>query len=139
MTRDIYLRTKTEVRRYTLGKNGRPLTIVDGGLYRTDEKYMHASDSDDHEFVMYPRDGTQPYWQDSVIDPDETMAYTDIAKQASKKGAVNKLNWLNGVNPNWIIYGIVGGIIIFAVLTGGIVRWESSPRPGASSGGSIAY
>lgn len=120
MTRDIYLRTKTRVRRYTLGKNGRPLTIVCGGLYRTDEKYMTPSDSEDHEFVMYPKDGTQPYWATEVIDPDLTMAYIDIAKQTSKNAA-NKINWLNSMNPSWIIYGIVGAVIVYAVAVGGVV------------------
>lgn len=118
MTRDLYIRTKTEVRRYPLGKNVRPLTIVTKRLFRTDERYMIASKDSDHEWVMYDLDGTQPYYAPEIVSPDETMALCDIAKSGGK--AVTKLDAFNTINPMWLIYGIVGAIIVYAVVTGGL-------------------
>lgn len=121
MTRDIYIKTAVQVKRYTLGKNVRPLTVIDRRLYRTDEIFMIADDASEHEFLMYDRDSTQPYWSAEPVSPDVTMAYIDIAKRAGKNTAVTKMSWLNGAHSSWIIYGIVGCIIIYAVLTGGLV------------------
>lgn len=118
MTRDLLIRTKTSVRRYPLGKNVRPLTIVTKRLFRTDERYMVASTVDANEFVMYQLDGTQPYYAPEVVSPDETMAMCDIAKTGGKD--VTVLNSINSINPSLIIYGIVGAIILYAVLSGGI-------------------
>ena len=121
MTRDIYIKTAVQVKRYTLGKNVRPLTIIEKRLYRTDERFMIASDASEHEFLMYDRDSTQPYWPPEMVSPDITMAYIDIAKRSGKNSAVTKMNWLNSAHGSWIIYGIVGCIVLYAVLTGGLV------------------
>lgn len=119
MTRDLFIRTKSEVRRYPLGKNVRPLTILNKRLYRTDERYMIADKASEHEWVMYPLDGTQPYYATEIVSPDETMALCDIAKSGGK--AVTKLDMLNTISPMWILYGIIGFVIVYAVITGGIV------------------
>lgn len=120
MTRDLYIRTKSEVRRYVLGKNTRPLTVVRRRLYRTDDSLMISDMASDHQFVMYDIESTQPYYAPPVS-PDLTMAYTDIAKQAGKNQAVSRLGFLSSMNPIWIVYGIVGIVIIYAVLTGGVI------------------
>lgn len=117
MTRDIYIRTKTGVRRYPLTKNCDTLTIVNKGLYRTDEKFMRRDDSGDHEFIVYPANGIQPYFLDEIVDPDETMALLTLAKRARNIGKVSRLS---GINPNWILYGMIGVVVIFTVITGGI-------------------
>lgn len=117
MTRDIYIRTKTGVRRFALGKNVRPITILNKRLYRTDERYMIASKTDDHEFVMYNLDGTQPYYAPEVVSPDETMAICEIAKAGGRQ--VTTLNTLNTINPMLIIYGVIGAVILYAVAVGG--------------------
>lgn len=73
MTRDIYIRTKSEVRRYSLKKMGRPRTVIDHHLYCTDESLMHADRCGDHQFIMYDVESTQPYWN-RPVDPDVIMA-----------------------------------------------------------------
>lgn len=120
MTRDIYIRTKSEVRRYVLGKNARPLTVIRKRLYRTDDELMVSDMASSHQFVMYDIDNTQPYYT-GLVSPDLTMAYIDIAKQAGKNQAVSKIGILNGMDPMWIIYGIIGAVIVYAVAIGGIV------------------
>ena len=65
MTRDIFIKTKSEVRRYTLGKNIRPLTVIGSRLYRTDECLMMKDRESDGEFVMYDIDQTRPYFLDN--------------------------------------------------------------------------
>lgn len=122
MTRDIYIRTKSEVRRYVLGKQARPQTVIKKHLYRTDDMLMVSDRAANHQFVMYDIDGTQPYWGD-LVNPDLTMAYTDIAKQSGKGQAVSKVSILNGMDPMWILYGIIGIVVIYAVLTGGVLSW----------------
>lgn len=120
MTRDILIRTRTSVRRYPLGKNVRPLTTLGRRLYRTDDAFMFASDCSDSSFIMYDIEGVQPYFYDGMISPDKTMAYTDIAKAAGSR-SVSRLGMFSGINPSWIVYGLVGAIIVYAVLTGGII------------------
>lgn len=119
MTRDIYIRTKSEVRRYVLGKQARPETVIRKHLYRTDDALMVSDQYSNHQLVMYDIEQTQPYWS-GPVDPDKTMAYTDIAKRAGKNQAVNKIGILNGLDPMWLIYGVIGAIIVYAVLTGGL-------------------
>lgn len=119
MTRDIYIRTKSEVRRYVLGKQVRPQTVIRKHLYRTDDTLMVSDKASNHQFVMYDIEQTQPYWA-GLVDPDKTMAYTDIAKRSGKNQAVGRVSILNGMDPMWIIYGVIGAIIVYAVLTGGL-------------------
>lgn len=62
MTRDILIRTKSSVRRYTLGKDVRPLTVIGSRLYRTDESLMLRDRQSDGQFIMYDIDQTRPYY-----------------------------------------------------------------------------
>lgn len=119
MTRDLFITTKTSVKRYILGKNVKPLTIVRNRLYRTDENFMIASVSSDDQVVMYPIDGTQPFCVREFVDPDITMALIDVAK-SNKKQTVSKLDMLNSVNSKVWMWLLIGGIVVFALLTGGI-------------------
>lgn len=73
MTRDLFIRTKSEVRRYPLKKLGRPQTVINHHLYCTDESVMHADRYADSQFVMYDLESCQPYWNPPV-DPDVMMA-----------------------------------------------------------------
>lgn len=122
MTRDIYIRTKSEIRRYVLGKQARPQTVIRKHLYRTDDAFMVSDKASNHQFVMYDMEGTQPYWA-GPVNPDLTMAYTDIAKQSGKNQAVSGVKLLNSIDPMLIVYGIVGIVIVYAVLTGGVIKW----------------
>lgn len=124
MTRDLYIRTKSEIRRYPLGKNVRPLTVVRHRLFRTDDALMISDTGSDHQLVMYDIESTQPYYQQDILSPDLTMAYTDIAKQAGR-ASVSRLSFLNTVNPMWIMYGIIGIVILYAVATGGVISRRS--------------
>lgn len=120
MTRDIYIRTKSKVIRYRLGKATRPQTVVNQQLYRTDEMLMCADRNGDRQFVMYPIDGVTPYFvpkevlDAAGVNPDYTMAYNDIAKQANVGPAK-----VSSFAPHWILYGIIGAVVIYAVVTGG--------------------
>lgn len=122
MTRDIYIRTKSEVRRYVLGRQARPQTVIRKHLYWTDDDVMVSDKASNHQFVMYDIEKTQPYWG-GLVNPDLMMAYTDIAKQSGKNQAVSGVKLLNSIDPMLIVYGIVGIVIIYAVLTGGVVKW----------------
>lgn len=122
MTRDIYIRTKSGIRRYHLGKLGRPQTVLNRQLYRTDDALMMADRDGDTQFVMYDYDKVVPYYSTPAeleaagALPDYTMAYNDIAKQAGTPPSKVSL----GINPMWIIYGVIGIVIIYAVATGGV-------------------
>ena len=121
MTRDIYIRTKSKVVRYRLGKAMRPQTVVGQQLYRTDESLMLSDKNGDRQFVMYPIDGTVPYYVSAEtlaqagVSPDFTMAYNDISKQAN----VNPAKASN-FNPQWILYGVIGIVVVYAVIIGGV-------------------
>lgn len=119
MTRDLYIRTKTGVRRYPLKKTSGALTILNHGLYRTDDRLMRRDTADNHSFIVYHADALQPYFLDEVVDPDETMALAILA--AKSKNGISKVGLLNGLNPNWLLYGIIGLLVVYALLTGGIV------------------
>lgn len=73
MTRDIYIRTKSRVRRYTLKDGGRPQTVINRHLYCTDESLFHSDMYADNQFVMYDLESTQAYWN-GPISPDHIMA-----------------------------------------------------------------
>lgn len=117
MTRDIYIRTKSRVRRYPLGKNVKPLTIIGRRLYRTDDSLMIADASSDHQLLMYDIDDTQPYFNEP-LDPDVTMAMIDIAK--SSGDSPKRLGALSGMNPMWLVYGAIAVVVVYAVIAGGI-------------------
>ena len=119
MSRYLAIRTKNEVFFLKVSKNSRPLTTWKGRLYRTDERLMIPDHTGKMEFVMYDIDGTQPYGQGRRLDPDETMALIDIAKTNPKGGSVTKLDFLNSINKNYLLYGVIGIVIIYALLTGG--------------------
>lgn len=121
MTRDIYIRTKSKVVRYRLGKAMRPQTVVGQQLYRTDEALMISDKNGDRQFIMYPIDGTVPYFvspdtlASAGVSPDYTMAYNDIAKQANVSPAK-----ISNFSPQWILYGIIGIVVLYAVILGGV-------------------
>ena len=121
MTRDIYIRTKSKVVRFRLGKAMRPQTVIGQQLYRTDEALMISDKNGDRQFIMYPIDGTVPYFvsADTLaaagVSPDFTMAYNDIAKQANVGPAK-----ISTFNPQWLIYGAIAIVILYAVAIGGV-------------------
>lgn len=126
MTRDIYIRTKSYVRRYPLGKNVRPLTIVTKRLFRTDDALMVSDTASDHQFVMYDIDQTQPYFygmgkqtMPQITNPDLTMAYIDAAKQGARS-SVSRIGWLTAIPASYLMYGAIGIIVIYAVIIGGL-------------------
>ena len=122
MSRDILIKTKSDVRRYTLGKNIRPLTVIGSRLYRTDESLMMKDRESDGEFVMYDIDQTRPYFLDNhpglvaASNADKTFAYIDTAKQAGT--GVSKLGWMSQIPAMYLLYGAVGIVIIYAVIAG---------------------
>lgn len=122
MSRDILIKTKSGVRRYTLGKNIRPLTVIGSRLYRTDESLMMKDRESDGEFVMYDIDQTRPYylerhkWLIAAVSADKTFAYIDTAKQAGT--GVSKLGWLSQIPAMYLLYGAVGIVIVYAVIAG---------------------
>lgn len=118
MTRDLYIMTKSEIRRYVLKKNTRPLTVLNYRLYRTDDRLMIADRASNHQMVVYDLESTQPHFS-GPVDPDETMAYIEIAKQSGKRAAVSKLGILNSIGSSWLMYGLVAAIVVYAIVTGG--------------------
>lgn len=120
MPRYLVIRTKTELNFLKLGKNTRPLTMWKQRLFRTDERLMVPERSGKREFVMYDIDGTQPYGSGELLNPDETMALIDVAK-TNKGKSVTKLDMLNQLDNKVYVYAIVGIVLVYALLTGGIV------------------
>lgn len=120
MSRSLLIVTKGEIKRYVLGKDVRPMTRVRRRLYRTDEYLMIRNIIGEDEYVMYDIDSTQPYGNEKeYLDPDETMNYIAISK-GSKTKNVKTLGAISD-KPEFILYGIVGIVVIFSLLTGGIV------------------
>lgn len=118
MSRSLLIVTKTEIKRYTLGKDTRPMTTVRKRLYRTDERLMLHNVAGEDEIIIYDVDSTQPYGSGKeYLDPDETMDLIDIGKRARTKN----VSHLSGARPEWIIYGIVGILVVVSLLSGGIV------------------
>lgn len=124
MTRNVYIRTKTSVRRYALGKDVRPLTSIGQRLYRTDECLMMASSESDDQFIMYDIDQTRPYFIDGQpdlirsVNPDKTFAYIDVVKQAGT--GVSKLSWFSQIHAMYLLYGAIAIVIIYAVIAGAL-------------------
>lgn len=119
MTRDLFIKTKTDVTRYTLGKNVRPITVVRHRLYRTDEKLMMADRCADSEFVLYDLDDIQPYCVEETLSPDDTMAMIDIAKSSGKK-SIGVLNQLNQLDSNVFVFALIGIVLAVSFIGGGI-------------------
>lgn len=124
MARSLIIRTKTRYRRYRLSDTARPITLVDNHLYRTDERYFKRSTTDDDELLLYDIDGIQPPSASEVVDPNVTMAYSDIAKGAGKHGA-STISKLANIPSKFILYGVIVAAVLITVLTGGIHRWGS--------------
>ena len=121
MTRYLVIKTKNELMFLKIGKWARPLTIWKGRLFRTDERLMVSDRAGRNEFVMYDIDGTQPYGKGERLNPDETMAIIDIAKTNRGRGAVTKLDFINQLDSRVYVYAIVFIVLIYTLLTGGIV------------------
>lgn len=120
MSRSLLIVTKGEIKRYVLGKDVRPMTRVRRRLFRTDEHLMIRNIAGDDEYIIYDVDSTQPYGNErEYLDPDETMNYIAISK-GSKTKNVRTLGALSD-KPELLLYGIVGIVVIFSLLTGGIV------------------
>ena len=119
MTRDLIILTKTSARRYILGKNTKPLTLVRNRLYRTDERFFIKSRTEADEIILYDVDETQPRGTTEYADPDETMAYIDIAK-SNKRENVSRLDSLNSIKPGTLMALLVVGLVVFSLLTGGV-------------------
>lgn len=120
MSRYLVILTKSEVQFLKLGKNARPLTAWKQRLFRTDERLMIPDRTGRREFVMYDIDGTQPYGLGTPLNPDETMALIDVAK-TNKGRNVTKLDALNQLDSKVYMYAIVGIVLVYALITGGIV------------------
>lgn len=76
------------------------------------------------QFVAYDVDQTRPYFLEGhpelvhAVNPDKTFAYIDIAKQAGT--GVSKLGWLSQIPSMHIMYGIIGIVVIYSVIAGGL-------------------
>lgn len=120
MTRSLLIVTKTEIKRYLLGKDTRPMTRVRRRLYRTDEHLMLKNLAADEEIVVYDVDSTQPYGnEDEYLDPDVTMCMIDIGK-GSKSKNVGTLSNLSSMNPQLLLYAIVGVLVVYSLISGGL-------------------
>lgn len=119
MGRYLLIRTKSELYWLKLGVNTRPLTTWKNRIFRTDERLMIPDAYGGREFVMYDVDGTQPYGSGEPLDPDETMAIIDVAKTNGGKG-VSKIDFLNRLDSKVYIYAIVGIVLVFSLIKGGL-------------------
>ena len=119
MGRYLLIRTKSELYWLKLGVNTRPLTTWKNRIFRTDERLMIPDTTGGREFVMYDVDGTQPYGSGERLDPDETMAIIDVAKTNGGKG-VSKIDFLNRLDSKVYIYAIVGIVLVFSLIKGGL-------------------
>lgn len=120
MARYLIVMTKTEAKRYELSKDIRPMTTVRHRLFRTDEKYQIKVKTKNETFVPYAVDATSPISTTDTIewvDPNETMAYIDIALMNGGRG-ISKLNGLASIKMEWLIYGIIGVVILLSVVRG---------------------
>lgn len=122
MARHLYIRTKTSVRCYALGKDVRPLTTVSKRLYRTDDCLMIADRESDNQFVMYDIDQTRPYFLERrpylirLVNPDKTFAYIDLIKQAGL--GASKISIFSRIPAMYLLYGAIGIVIVYAVIAG---------------------
>lgn len=121
MGRDLFILTKTGVQRYILGKNVRPLAVVRNRLFRVDDALMCYNRDASDSFVMYDLDGTQPYGHGTPLDPDITLATIDVSKSNRKDGTKGILGAVSNINGQTFIYLIVGVVVIWSLLSGGIV------------------
>lgn len=121
MGRDLFIRTHTGVRRYILGKNVRPLAVVRNRLYRVDDALMCYNREGSDSFIMYDLDSTQPYGHGEPLDPDITLATIDVSKSNHKDGTKGILSAVSGLSTDKIMYIIIGIIVIWSLLSGGIV------------------
>lgn len=118
--RCLYIETKSKVKRYVLGKNTKPLVLVQNRIYRCDEEFMIPSKTGGDEFVPYNIDSTQPRGAGVQVDTNKTMAYIRIARASKNNHSVSILGSLNQIPPKILLYILIGGIVIYSLLMGGI-------------------
>lgn len=120
--RCLYIETQSEIKRYVLGKDVKPLVVVRHRLYRCDDELMNKSKVGGDEFALYRVDSTQPKGVGIPIDTNITMAYIRIARSSKSKGSVSILNSLNQISGQHIMWIIIGCVVLFSVLFGGGVK-----------------
>ena len=118
--RCLYIETNSTVRRYVLGKNIKPLVIVQNRLFRCDNDLMVRCRTGGDEFVSYMIEHTQPRGTGKYVDTRHTMAYIRIAQSCNRSGSVSVLGTLNQISITKLMYILVAGVVIFSVLSGGI-------------------
>ena len=117
--RCLYLETNSTVRRYVLGKNIKPLVLVQNRLFRCDNDLMVRCRTGGDEFVSYRMEHAQPRGKGTFVNTKHTMAYIRIAQSCNRSDSVSKLGMLNQISMTKFMYIIIGGLVIFTVLTGG--------------------
>lgn len=119
--RCLYIETKSKVKRYVLGKNAKPLVLVQKRMFRCDDDLMVVSKTGGDEFVSYRIDSTQPRGLGKQIDTKITMAYIRIARSSRTKDSVGVIGTLNSMDPKIWIYLLIGGVVIYSMLGGGVI------------------
>lgn len=104
------------IKKYMLGKTGRPLTAVRSHLFRTDDKIFIHDRMSAESLLFYDLESTQPYSDgDLEVDSDKTMALIDIARTNGKRN-VSVLGALSGLNPMTFIYIAIAGVILLSAV-----------------------
>lgn len=116
MSRRIAIRTKSAVRFYDLASTDRPLTVISGKIYRSDEGFMVYDLATGNQFALYDLDGVVPYAVQNPPSQDETMDLIDIAR--GNKNAANKVGsgLLKKILKNLPLI-LIGGVVLWYVAT----------------------
>lgn len=117
MSRRIAIRTKSEVRFYDIKTMDRPVTIIGQHLYRTDEEFMIASNTEPAEFCLYDIDSPYPYCSEVPPATDETMAYLDIIKASSNNKIRKAGGWPKWLTWNTMVFGLLGVVVVYYIFT----------------------
>lgn len=114
-SKELYLIEGTRIRRYKIGRNTKPIVLVRKRLYRVDDPLCVSTCDGRKTAAFYRLESTQSLGMGIYLDPDNTMAHTDVGR--GRKNATK----INEIKPELLLYGAIAVVIVFSVLTGGIV------------------
>lgn len=117
MLKSIGIIEGRRIKRYYLGKNVLPLTVIRKHLYQTYDLFFH-NDLDSDESIMFTTLESTQAFGDGVlyIDPDDAIAILDTAP-SKRNRSVGFLSMFTN-NPMMFVYMAIGIVILFTVLGG---------------------
>lgn len=116
MKKSIGIIEGRRIKRYYLGKNVLPLTVVRKHLYQTDDRFFHNDRASDESIMFTLLESTQAFGDGELyIDPDDALAVLDTAPSKNGNGSVGFISMFMN-NPMMFVYLGIGVVVVFTGL-----------------------